>query len=172
MQQPIASPFWSIFSQRPESRLPPPMSSDISIRDVLALARNAFQTDHEYLTNQPRRNLPVGEGRQSFLVPSISLEHAGFMPPTLHGVIREGRRPFSATGSKSLPASGGYGLSAEAQLHGYASMSNIQGGRRGFCPIRVDLAGCNLRDSAWILERRLNISLASLGQSIHVPAKS
>ena len=26
------------------------------------------------------------------------LEHAGFMPPILHGVIREGRWPFSATG--------------------------------------------------------------------------
>jgi len=30
------------------------------------------------------------------------LEHAGFMPPILHGVIREGRWPFSATGSGSL----------------------------------------------------------------------
>jgi hypothetical protein len=58
------------------------------------------------------------------------LEHAGFMPPILHGVIREGRWPFSATGSGSLPASGGYGLSAEAQLHRYALIRNIQGGSR------------------------------------------
>jgi len=50
------------------------------------------------------------------------------MPPILHGVIREGRWPFSATGSGLLPASGGYGLSAEAQLHRYALMRNIQGG--------------------------------------------
>jgi len=48
------------------------------------------------------------------------------MPPILHGVIREGRWPFSATGSGSLPASGGYGLSAEAQLHRYALIRNIQ----------------------------------------------
>jgi predicted nuclease of restriction endonuclease-like (RecB) superfamily len=52
------------------------------------------------------------------------------MPPILHGVIREGRWPFSATGSGSLPASGGYGLSAEAQLHPYALIRNIQGGKR------------------------------------------
>ena len=26
---------------------------------------DAFQTDDEYLTNQRKRNLPVGEGRQS-----------------------------------------------------------------------------------------------------------
>jgi hypothetical protein len=50
------------------------------------------------------------------------------MPPILHGVIREGRWPFSATGSGSLLASGGYGLSAEAQLHRYALIRNIQGG--------------------------------------------
>lgn len=56
------------------------------------------------------------------------LEHAGFMPPILHGVKREGRWPFSATGSESLPASGGYGLSAEAQHHRYALVRNIQGG--------------------------------------------
>jgi hypothetical protein len=42
------------------------------------------------------------------------------MPPILHGVIREGRWPFSATGSGSLLASGGYGLSAEAQFYRYA----------------------------------------------------
>src|SRR5258708_14148861 len=58
------------------------------------------------------------------------LEHAGSMPPILHGVIREGRWPFSATGSGSIPASGGYGLSAEAQLHRYALSRNIQGGQR------------------------------------------
>src|SRR5258707_3203312 len=58
------------------------------------------------------------------------LEHAGFLPPILHGVRREGRWPFSATGSGSLPASGGYGLSAEAQLHPYALIRNIQGGER------------------------------------------
>ena len=58
------------------------------------------------------------------------LEHAGFMPPILHGVIREGRWPFSATGSGSLPASGVYGLSPEAQLHRYALIRNIQGGLR------------------------------------------
>src|SRR5271170_5674171 len=58
------------------------------------------------------------------------LEPAGFMPPILHGVIREGRWPFSATGSGSLPASGGYGLSAEAQLYRYALIRNIQGGKR------------------------------------------
>src|SRR5271156_4565604 len=52
------------------------------------------------------------------------------MPPILHGVTREGRWPFSATGSGSLPASGGYGLSAEAQLHRYALIRNIQGGWR------------------------------------------
>jgi hypothetical protein len=50
------------------------------------------------------------------------------MPPILHGVISERRWPFSATGSGSLPASGGYGLSAEAQLHPYALIRNIQGG--------------------------------------------
>ena len=59
------------------------------------------------------------------------LEHAGFMPPILHGVIREGRWPFSATGSGSLPASGVYGLSAEAQLHPYALIRNIQCGSEG-----------------------------------------
>src|SRR5271170_7314759 len=58
------------------------------------------------------------------------LEPAGFMPPILHGVIREGRWPFSATGSGSLPASGVYGLSPEAQLHRYALIRNIQGGER------------------------------------------
>jgi hypothetical protein len=52
------------------------------------------------------------------------------MPPILHGVIREGRWPFSAIGSGSLPASGGYGLSAEAQLHRHALIRNIQGGWR------------------------------------------
>src|SRR5258707_7682706 len=57
------------------------------------------------------------------------LEHAGFMPPILHGVIREGRWPFSSTGSGSLPASGGYGLSAEAQLHRYASITTRWGRR-------------------------------------------
>jgi hypothetical protein len=52
------------------------------------------------------------------------------MPPILHGVIRERRWPFSATGSRLLPASGGYCLSAEAQLHPYALIRNIQGGSR------------------------------------------
>jgi len=52
------------------------------------------------------------------------------MPPILHGVIREGRWPFSATGSESIQASGGYGLSAEAQLYRYALIRNIQGGWR------------------------------------------
>src|SRR5580704_8778465 len=61
------------------------------------------------------------------------LEHAGFMPPILHGVRREGRWPFSATGSGSPPASGGYGLSAEAQLHRYALIRNIQGAWRMTC---------------------------------------
>ena len=65
------------------------------------------------------------------------LEHAGFMPPILHGVIREGRWPFSATGSGSLPASGGYGLSAEAHRHRYVSIRNIQGGSW------KTLSGCN-----------------------------
>jgi hypothetical protein len=40
---------------------------------------------------------------------------------------REGRWPFCATGSGSLLASGGYGLSAEEQLHRYALIRNIQG---------------------------------------------
>jgi hypothetical protein len=52
------------------------------------------------------------------------------MPPILHGVKREGRWPFSATGSGSLPASGGYGLSAEAQHYRYGLICNIQRGTR------------------------------------------
>src|SRR5258708_26670011 len=58
------------------------------------------------------------------------LEHAGFMPPILHGVIREGRWPFSPTGSGSLPAKLEYGLSDEAQLHTYALFRNIPSGSR------------------------------------------
>jgi hypothetical protein len=48
------------------SRIPDPISTMRALfaqnnrRDI-----HAFQADHEYLTNQRRRNLPVGEGRQS-----------------------------------------------------------------------------------------------------------
>jgi hypothetical protein len=38
--------------------------------------------------------------------------------------------PFSATSSGSLPASGGYGPSANAQLHRHATVRGIQGGWR------------------------------------------
>src|ERR1700678_3927960 len=81
------------------------------------------------LRHQDSASAPVPV-RSHGLALAAYLEHAGFMPPILHGVIREGRWPFSATGSGSLPASGGYGLSAEAQLHRYALIRNIQGGKR------------------------------------------
>jgi hypothetical protein len=52
------------------------------------------------------------------------------MPPILHGVIREGTVAVLCDRLRIAPASGGYGLSAEAQLHRYASIRNIQGGKR------------------------------------------
>jgi hypothetical protein len=58
------------------------------------------------------------------------LEHAGFMPSILHGVMREGRVAVLCDRLGISPASGGYGLSAEAQLHRYALIRNIQGGSR------------------------------------------
>ena len=71
---------------------------------------------------------------------------------------------FSATGSGSLPASGGYGLSAEAQLHRYALVRNIQGGIQvRFCTQRAfrkldwnftDLLSAILRSTR--IARRLN----------------
>jgi hypothetical protein len=65
---------------------------------------------------------------RSTLALVADLEQARSMPPILHGVIRVGWWPFSAAGSGSLLASGGYGLSTEAQLHRYALICNVQGG--------------------------------------------
>jgi hypothetical protein len=91
------------------------------------------------LAHEPPPALRFGLGsapvRSHGLAPIADLEHVGFLPPILHGVKREGRWPFSAAGSGSLPASGGYGFSAEAQLHRYSLIRNIQGGsgeRRAF----------------------------------------
>ena len=52
------------------------------------------------------------------------------MPPILHGVDKRGTVAVLCDWLGIAPASGGYGLSAEAQLHRYASIRNIQGGGR------------------------------------------
>jgi hypothetical protein len=101
--------------------------------DITATVRCSMDVYESFAYERPRA-LGFGLGpvlvRSNGLALFADLEHACFMPPILHRVIRVERWPFSATGSGSLQASGGYGLSAEAQLHRYVLIRNIQDGWR------------------------------------------
>src|ERR1700688_3157249 len=71
-------------------------------RPSASLSGECFSSKHFSLSSlRESASVPVPV-RCHGLALFADLEHAGSMPPILHSVIREGRRPFSATGSGSL----------------------------------------------------------------------